>query len=107
VPVISRSGEVIGGLFFGHGEPGKFVNEHEELLIGIAGQAATAVDNARLFQAAEREVGERRRAEEAPQDTRNAIVHNGMLDPGANLLTKPFRTEELVAKIRKILDDRT
>ena len=56
VPVISRSGEVIGGLFFGHGEPGKFVDEHEELLIGIAGQAATAIDNARLYQAAEREV---------------------------------------------------
>ena len=67
VPVTSRSGEVIGGLFFGHGEPGKFVEEHEELLIGIAGQAATAMDNARLFQAAEREVAERRRAEEALQ----------------------------------------
>src|SRR5262249_10144497 len=45
VPVTSRSGEVIGGLFFGHGEPGKFLKEHEELLLGIAGQAATAVDN--------------------------------------------------------------
>ena len=39
--------------------------------------------------------------------TRNAIVHNGMLDPGTNLLTKPFSIEELATKIRKILDDRT
>jgi CheY-like chemotaxis protein len=37
--------------------------------------------------------------------TRNAIVHNGMLDPGANLLTKPFSIEELAAKVRKILDE--
>ena len=37
--------------------------------------------------------------------TRNAIVHNGMLDPGTNLLTKPFSIEELAAKIRKTLDD--
>ena len=67
VPVVSRSGEVIGGLFFGHGEPAKFVAEHEDLLVGIAGQAATAIDNARLIQAAEREVVERRRAEAALQ----------------------------------------
>ena len=37
--------------------------------------------------------------------TRNAIVHNGMLDPGTNLLTKPFSIEELAAKVRKILVD--
>jgi PAS domain S-box-containing protein len=37
--------------------------------------------------------------------TRNAIVHNGMLDPGTNLLTKPFSIEELAGKIRKILDE--
>jgi CheY-like chemotaxis protein len=37
--------------------------------------------------------------------TRNAIVHNRMLDPGTNLLTKPFSVEELAAKVRKILDE--
>jgi hypothetical protein len=73
VPVSSRSGGVIGGLFFGHAEPAKFVEEHEELLVGIAGQAATAIDNARLFQAAEREVAERRRAEEALQVLNNTL----------------------------------
>jgi PAS domain S-box-containing protein len=36
---------------------------------------------------------------------RDAIVHDGMLDPGTNLLTKPFSIEELAGKIRKILDD--
>ena len=36
--------------------------------------------------------------------TRNAIVHNGMLDPGTSLLTKPFSIEDLATKVRQILD---
>jgi signal transduction histidine kinase len=67
VPVVSRSGEVLGGLFYGHAEPGIFLAQHETLLSGIAGHAATAIDNARLFQANKRELAERRRAEEALQ----------------------------------------
>ncbi|MDP9095639.1 MAG: response regulator, partial [Pseudomonadota bacterium] len=63
VPVISRSGEVIGGLFFGHPEPGQFSEQHERLMLGIAAQAAVAIDNARLYQTAQREIEERRRAE--------------------------------------------
>jgi PAS domain S-box-containing protein len=65
VPVTSRSGEVIGGLFFGHEESARFSERHEQLLVGIAGQAAVAIDNARLFEGATRELAERKRAEEA------------------------------------------
>lgn len=36
--------------------------------------------------------------------TRNAIVHNGMLDPGTSLLAKPFSIDDLAVKVRKILD---
>ena len=50
-PVASRSGEVLGGLLFGHPEPGRFHARHERLLVGIAAQAAIAIDNARLFKA--------------------------------------------------------
>lgn len=50
VPVRSRSGEVIGGLFFGHSKPGVFTPLAEEGLVGLAAQAAVAMDNARLFQ---------------------------------------------------------
>ncbi len=63
VPVISRSGEVIGGLFFGHSEPERFTERHERLMTGIAAQAAIGIDNARLFQAKQKEVAERMRAE--------------------------------------------
>jgi PAS domain S-box-containing protein len=54
VPVASRSGEVIGGLFFGHPQPGMFSERAERLVSGIAAQAAIAIDNARLLQSAQR-----------------------------------------------------
>jgi GAF domain-containing protein/ActR/RegA family two-component response regulator len=54
VPVVSRSGKVIGGLFFGHPQPAKFTERHEELVAGVAAQAAIAMDNARLFTEAQR-----------------------------------------------------
>ena len=63
VPVISRSGEVIGGLFFGHPNKGRFTERHERLITGIAAQAAVGIDNARLYDAAQKELAERVRAE--------------------------------------------
>ncbi|WP_414476223.1 PAS domain-containing protein [Microvirga sp. M2] len=65
VPVTSRSGEVIGGLFFGHAQTGVFHERSERLISGLAAGAAVAIDNARLFQKAQREIEERRRAEES------------------------------------------
>lgn len=53
VPVVSRSGEVLGGLFFGHAQVGVFGERAERLAIGLAAQAAIAIDNARLYRAAQ------------------------------------------------------
>jgi DNA-binding response OmpR family regulator len=36
--------------------------------------------------------------------TRNAVVHNGILDPGVNFIAKPFTIEQLAAKLRAVLD---
>ncbi|WP_375195741.1 CHASE3 domain-containing protein [Sphingobium sp.] len=36
--------------------------------------------------------------------TRNAIVHNGMLDPGLSFLAKPFTLDQLAMKVRQVLD---
>jgi PAS domain S-box-containing protein len=67
IPVVSRSGEVIGGLFFGHPEPGVFTPRDERIVAGIAAQAAIAIDNARLFGASQRELAARRHAEQELQ----------------------------------------
>jgi PAS domain S-box-containing protein len=67
VPVIGRSGEVHGGLFFGHDQPAMFKAETEELIAGIAAHAAIAIENARLHAAAQTEITHRRRAEQAAQ----------------------------------------
>ena len=82
-PVVARSGEVLGGLFFGHPEPGVFDERAEMIISGIAAQTSIAIDNARLFQASrhaaaelqvlnetleervQAEIGQRLKAEEA------------------------------------------
>ena len=69
VPVISRSGEVIGGLFFGHSEPGIFSQRTERLVRGVAAQAGVAVDNARLYEAAQAQITRREQAEAALRET--------------------------------------
>ena len=54
VPVVSRSGEVHGGLFFGHADTGVFSERDERMLEAVAGQAALVLDNAQLYQASQR-----------------------------------------------------
>ena len=74
-PVISRSGEVLGGLFFGHPEAGIFTERSERLLMGIAAQAAIAIDNGRLYQAAQAEIAQRSQAEHALRESEERLRH--------------------------------
>jgi PAS domain S-box-containing protein len=60
VPVTARSGELLGTMFFGHPEPGVFTERSERIVSGIAAQAAIAVDNIRLVEAASRAAEERK-----------------------------------------------
>jgi serine phosphatase RsbU (regulator of sigma subunit) len=49
VPVISETGVVHGGIFLGHHDIGVFEDRAELLAVGIAAQAAAALDNATLY----------------------------------------------------------
>jgi PAS domain S-box-containing protein len=49
VSVKSHTGEVLGGLFFGHSNRGVFTERSERLLSAIAGHASAAMTNAALF----------------------------------------------------------
>ena len=59
VSVKLRSGEAVGGLFFGHPEAGVFTERSERLVVGIAAQASIAIDNARLYEETKRMLVER------------------------------------------------
>jgi signal transduction histidine kinase/DNA-binding response OmpR family regulator len=54
VPVVSRTGEVIGGLFLGHEHAGVFPERLEPIMAGVAAQLGIAIDNARLLEKAQR-----------------------------------------------------
>jgi PAS domain S-box-containing protein len=64
VPVISRDGSVLGGLFFGHERIAVFDERSEANLAGLAAEAAVAIDNARLSMGLQREIIDRTRAQE-------------------------------------------
>jgi signal transduction histidine kinase/PAS domain-containing protein/ActR/RegA family two-component response regulator len=60
VPVVTRAGAVIGGLFFGHPETDVFTERSERVIVGVAAQAAVAIDNARLYESAQKAAEERK-----------------------------------------------
>ena len=69
-PVRSSAGELLGGLFFGHPDPGFFRERDERLIAGLAAHAAIAVDNAHLY----REAQEARRAAEAANRVKDEFL---------------------------------
>jgi signal transduction histidine kinase len=100
VPVISRNGEVIGGLFFGHPEPDIFTERSERLIVGVAAQAAIAIDNARLYEAAQKEISERRRVEEALRQAQEELSHHAEdLERQVTLRTASLR--EAIAQLEE------
>jgi two-component sensor histidine kinase len=108
VSVKSRSGEVMGGLFFGHSDPGVFTARHEELLVGIAGQAAIGIDNARLYDAAQREIADRREAEKHRELLVNELNHRvkNTLATVQSVAAQTLRTSAVELEVRNRLDAR-
>ena len=95
VPVVSRSGEVIGGLFFGHPEVGVFDERSEQLAVGIAAHAAVAIDNARLYAASQEELELRRRAEAD-------LAHQATHDPLTGLPNRLLMHDRLAQALARL-----
>jgi PAS domain S-box-containing protein len=75
LPVVSRSGEIVGGLFFGHSAAGVFTEQSERLVVGLAAQAAVAVDNARLFEAERQARADAEAANRAKDEFLSVVSH--------------------------------
>jgi signal transduction histidine kinase/CheY-like chemotaxis protein len=73
ISVMLRSGEVVGGLFFGHPQPNMFTERHERLLTGLAAQAGIAIDNARMYEDAKRAALERAQLLDAERAARAEV----------------------------------
>jgi PAS domain S-box-containing protein len=74
-PVVSRTGEVLGGLFLGHPEPDVFDVRAERVVSAISVQAGIAIDKARLYQAAQEEIRRRKQTEAALRESEHSLEH--------------------------------
>ena len=93
VSVFSQNGEVIGGLVFGHSKEGVFRERHERIVEGLASQAAIAMDNARLYEAAQKAIAERDELLKREQGLREVSeAANRSKDEFLSLLSHEIRT---------------
>jgi serine phosphatase RsbU (regulator of sigma subunit)/anti-sigma regulatory factor (Ser/Thr protein kinase) len=95
-PVVSRSGEVIGALLFGHATPSVFDERSERVVRSVAAQAAVAIENARLLRA---EQVARRQAEQT-------TARLGLLQEVTARLARTLTTEEAVDAVMETLVSR-
>jgi signal transduction histidine kinase len=80
VPVVTRSGRVIGSLALGHREPGVFGEREERIALGIAAQVAVAIDNAELYES-ERKARQEAEAANHAKDEFLAILGHELRNP--------------------------
>ncbi len=78
IPVIYR-GQAIGVLSVMTNARREFSNDEMMLLVGLADQAATALENARLFQERERQIGELRAINRISSEVGSTLDERGLL----------------------------
>ncbi len=86
VPVISGGERRLGSLVLGHAQPGRFNEEHERLVAGLAAHAAIALDSARLYGAL-KESEERTQQANRRKDEFLAMLGHELRNPLSPILT--------------------
>jgi len=81
----------------------RLLEAHPEIVLMFTDIVMPEVNGAKLAEAARRQRPDLRVLFTTGY-TRNAVVHNGVLDAGVELLGRPFTIEELAAKVRSVLD---
>lgn len=113
-PVITVEGKVLGGLFFGHGDAGRFTAQHERLVSGIAKQAALGLQNARLYRSLREEqekvkqAYEMARTADRRKDEFLAMLGHELRNPLAPILTAlqlmTLRGDDKTQKERAVIE---
>jgi PAS domain S-box-containing protein len=102
-PVMSRTGEVMGGLFFGHPEVDQFDARAERIVAAIAVQAAIAIDKARLYRAAQEEIGRRRKVEEALRENEQ-LLESKVAERTAELIKEAAQRAQAEGRFQLMVD---
>ncbi len=69
IPVKARSGEVLGGLFYGHEAKGVFRQQHEDLVAMVAAQTAAAIENFGLHDQLNHKIADLEKSERDQQNS--------------------------------------
>jgi PAS domain S-box-containing protein len=101
--VLSRSGAVLGGLFFGHAQPGMFSERAERIMVGLAAQAAVAIDNSGLYQTSQHEIAARKQAEDELQEL-NRTLERRAAQRAEQLSASIVRLEESERRFRILVE---
>jgi DNA-binding NtrC family response regulator len=80
----------------------RLLDSHEDIVLLFTDVVMPDMNGRRLAEEAQR----RRPSLRVISTTgfsRNAVIHNGVLDKDVNFLAKPFTFEQLTAKVREVL----
>ncbi|MFI5272415.1 MAG: ATP-binding protein [Ktedonobacterales bacterium] len=111
-PLLDTDGEVRGGLLLGHSLPDHFNRDDQDLLVGLAAQAAVAIENARLYRSARTQAQELDATFESISDGIMLVDENGTIlrenvaaRQMREALTHTRSSDEAAALLRAVVAD--